>query len=83
VPTVAIIDGIKIRFYNDEHPPPHFHAKFAEYEVVINIGTLRAARGFLPPAKLRRVLDWARPRKQELLAAWFACQADDRPGRLP
>jgi hypothetical protein len=28
--TVAIVDGIKIQFYNEEHPPPHFHAEYAE-----------------------------------------------------
>jgi hypothetical protein len=24
MPTVAMVDGIKIQFYWDEHPPPHF-----------------------------------------------------------
>jgi hypothetical protein len=24
VPVVAIVDGVKIEFYPDEHPPPHF-----------------------------------------------------------
>jgi len=27
VPVVANIDGVKIEFYPDEHPPPHFHAR--------------------------------------------------------
>jgi hypothetical protein len=26
MPVVAIVDGVKIEFYPDEHPPPHFHA---------------------------------------------------------
>jgi hypothetical protein len=30
MPTVAIADGIKIQFYFNEHPQPHFHAAFAE-----------------------------------------------------
>jgi Domain of unknown function (DUF4160) len=29
VPVVAIVDGVKIEFYPDEHPPPHFHARYA------------------------------------------------------
>jgi hypothetical protein len=29
--TVAIIDGVRIEFYFDEHPPPHFHARYAEF----------------------------------------------------
>jgi hypothetical protein len=31
VPAVAIVDGVKIEFYPDEHPPPHFHARHAEF----------------------------------------------------
>jgi hypothetical protein len=31
MPTVAIIEGVKIQFYPDEHLPPHFHAVFAEF----------------------------------------------------
>jgi hypothetical protein len=31
VPTVAIVEGVKVQFYAQEHPPPHFHAVFAEY----------------------------------------------------
>ena len=31
MPVVAIVDGVKIEFYPDEHPPPHFHARFAEF----------------------------------------------------
>jgi hypothetical protein len=27
VPVVAIVDGVKIEFYPDEHP--HFHARYA------------------------------------------------------
>ena len=31
MPVVAIVDGVKIEFYPDEHPPPHFHARYAEF----------------------------------------------------
>jgi Domain of unknown function (DUF4160) len=39
VPVVAIVDGVKIEFYPDEHPPPHFHARFAEFVAQIEIRT--------------------------------------------
>ncbi|WP_449409607.1 DUF4160 domain-containing protein [Methylobacterium komagatae] len=29
MPVVAEFDGIRIMFYANEHPPPHFHAYFA------------------------------------------------------
>jgi hypothetical protein len=41
VPTVAIVEGVKIQFYAREHPPAHFHAVFAEYRAQIGIASLR------------------------------------------
>jgi len=52
MPTVAIVEGVKIQFYAREHPPAHFHAVFAEYRAQIDIASLRVLRGSLPPAKL-------------------------------
>jgi hypothetical protein len=43
MPVVAVIDGIKIMLYNDEHPPPHFHVRYAEHDARIDIATLRIA----------------------------------------
>ncbi len=40
MPTVAIVDGVKIVFYTNEHPPPHFHAKVAEHHAVFRIDPL-------------------------------------------
>lgn len=39
---VALVDGVKIQFYANEHPPPHFHAEFAEHRGVIDIESLSA-----------------------------------------
>jgi hypothetical protein len=40
VPVVAIVDGVKIMFYPNEHPPAHFHAKIAEFQAVVDIDRL-------------------------------------------
>jgi hypothetical protein len=82
MPVVAIVDGIKIQFYNDEHPPPHFHAQFAEHEAMIGIDAQNVLKGYLPRPQLRKVVAWARPRRALLLDAWFACQADRNPGKI-
>lgn len=82
MPTVAIVDGVKIEFYFDEHPPPHFHAVFAEMRAQVNIETLTLMKGELPPAKQRRVVAWARTRREELMAAWARCEAGSSPGRI-
>lgn len=60
MPTLCIIDSIKIDMYAQDHPPPHFHVRFAEYEVLIEIKTLQVFAGSIPPSLLRKVISWAR-----------------------
>jgi len=38
-------------FFND-HPPPHFHARYGEFEVTIDIGTMEVLEGKLPQRAL-------------------------------
>jgi len=37
MPTVDRFNGIKVHIYNGEHRPPHKHAVYNEYEVLIDI----------------------------------------------
>lgn len=78
MPTVAIVEGVKIQFYPNDHPPPHFHAELAEHRAVIDIATLRMSRGSLPSPKLRAVLAWAASR-QGVLTATFARAISKQP----
>jgi hypothetical protein len=82
MPTVAIVDGVKIQFFAREHPPAHFHAVFAEYRAQIDIATLSVLNGRLPPAKLRVVLSWAETRRGALEQAWDAMLAKRRPEKI-
>lgn len=59
MPTLKIIDSIKIDVYSREHPPPHFHAIYAEYEELILIETLETYAGKLPNVQRKKVIDWA------------------------
>lgn len=58
MPTFEIIDGIKINIYNGEHRPPHIHAIYNEYEVLIEIETRNIYAGDLPNKQLKKVFDW-------------------------
>jgi hypothetical protein len=82
MPAVAIVDGVKIEFYPDEHPPPHFHARHAEFVAQIEIRTNRVLRGSLPPAKLNRVLSWAARHRSELMNAWSAVEELRKPEKI-
>ena len=56
-------------FFND-HNPPHFKAKFGEFEANILIGNGTILNGDLPLSKLKLVAAWAEIHKEELLAMW-------------
>ncbi|AEE50974.1 DUF4160 domain-containing protein [Haliscomenobacter hydrossis] len=60
MPTFFIIDGVKIDFYYNDHVPPHFHAIYAEYEVLIEIESLKIHRGSLPKPQQKKILKWAK-----------------------
>jgi hypothetical protein len=82
MPVVAIINGIKIEFYFDEHPPPHFHARYAEFVAQIDIETLQVIKGSLPRPQMRTIQQWARLRSQALREAWDACGTGENPGSI-
>jgi hypothetical protein len=82
VPTVAVVDGIKIMFYNDEHSPPHFHVRFAEHDATIDIGTLEIVSGHIPRVQYRKVVAWAASRRAALSLAWEVCAQDRNPGKI-
>ena len=59
MPTIELLDGIKINIYPNEHPPPHFHAIYAEYEALIRIDDLEIEKGRLPSKQYKKVKKWA------------------------
>jgi hypothetical protein len=65
--TVKTIDNIKIDIYSRDHPPPHFHAKFDEFEELIEIETLETYAGKMPKVQRKKVTDWAADNKKFLL----------------
>jgi hypothetical protein len=79
---VAVIDGVKIQFYWDDHLPAHFHVEVGGYRAQVAIETLEVINGWIPAPQLRKVKAWAVTRKELLLAAWSKCQADLHSGRI-
>jgi hypothetical protein len=57
-PLLVSKEGVKIEIYSRDHLPVHIHAKYGEFEALINIRTDEVLRGSLPPKKLRVVIDW-------------------------
>jgi hypothetical protein len=67
MPTVKIIDSIKIDIYSREHNPPHFHAIYADYEALIIIKDLEIYTGRLPKKQFSKVVNWAKDNKNMLM----------------
>jgi hypothetical protein len=70
VPRISSFYGITIAMYYREHGAPHFHAFYAECEASIEIDSLEALRGYLPPRAMRMVRRWAALHRDELLENW-------------
>jgi hypothetical protein len=62
-----LLHGIKIYLYDFDHNPPHFHAIFAEYEVLISINSLEVLKGAMPKPQLKKILKWAKYNQIQLL----------------
>ena len=48
MPELSRFYGIVIRMFWADHPPPHFHAVFGEFEALIAIETTVIIAGALP-----------------------------------
>jgi hypothetical protein len=58
-------------FFGD-HPPPHFHAIYGEYNALVNIESLEIIEGDLPTRAQKLVLEWAILYQQDLVQIWKA-----------
>ena len=52
MPTIAVVDGVKIQMFYADHTPPHFHASIGGDEVLIAIANLDVIRGSAPTCHL-------------------------------
>jgi len=81
MPAISIFYGIAIRMFFGpaEHPPPHFHAQYAEHEARIEIKTGEVLSGSLPRRQLRLVQAWAELHREDLLINWELAMNGETP----
>ena len=72
MPIIARFYSIIIKMYymEEEHNPPHIHARYNEYEGIFNIATGIMTRGNLPKNATRLVKQFITQHKQRLLTMW-------------
>jgi hypothetical protein len=82
MPTISTFYGILIQMFWRDHAPPHFHALYAEYEVLIDIHTLEIMEGGMPRRALALVLEWAQEHRPELMENWQLCERNQTPNGI-
>jgi len=69
MPIISRFFGIVVFMFWREHAPPHFHAKYGDEEVVIEIETGKVT-GSMSRRGLALVQEWRELHKKELLENW-------------
>ncbi len=79
MPTISQFYGILIRMFYNDHLPPHFHAEYNEYEVLVSINPISVIRGNVPRRVLSLVFEWAAQHQTELVENWNRCRNQEQP----
>ena len=58
MPTVSRFYGIVIFMNYNDHPPPHFHARYQEQEVLVEI-EIGIVQGKMSRRALQMVFEWS------------------------
>jgi Domain of unknown function (DUF4160) len=72
MPTIIIIDGIRIEIYTDDHPPPHFHVKAGQMRAKFDIATGKLLKGSLDKRSMRKVRRWMEFNGSLLMRVWIS-----------
>lgn len=78
MPVISRFLGIVISMLWNDHAPPHFHARYGEYEITVDIQS-GVVKGEFPRRALRHVLEWYEIHKEELVTDWDLCRQAEMP----
>ena len=82
MPELSRFYGIRISLHIPDHPPPHIHAVYAEFEATFDIDTLEISNGDLPSRARGLVTEWMTIHQAELMVAWDRIQNGQSVGRI-
>lgn len=69
MPIISRFFGIVIFMNYNDHLPPHFHARYQDQEVTVDIKT-GLVQGKMSRRELRMILEWSEKHEDELLQNW-------------
>lgn len=74
MPELSRFLGIVIVMYYNDHAPPHFHAKYREDEITVDIFN-GSVEGRFPRRALQLTLEWYNLHRNELAENWELARA--------
>ncbi len=69
MPIICRFFGIVIYLLWRDHNPPHFHARYGDGEIIVEIETGKVT-GNIPQRALNMIQEWRGQHKEELLVDW-------------
>jgi hypothetical protein len=83
MPTISRFNGVVIKMFYRDHPPPHFHGEYNEDEVIVGINPLEVLEGKVPGNILRKILPWALRYRDELEENWDLARSGQPLKQIP
>ena len=75
MPTICEFYDIVIAMFHNDHAPPHFHAIYGEYRVLVGVDPVRVIAGSLPRRAQSMVIEWAASHQLALRENWERARA--------
>lgn len=73
MPEISRFYGIFILMNFHDHQPPHFHAWYGDYKIVVNIKD-GVIKGGMPGRAVKLVLEWLDLHRDDLMENWNRSQ---------
>jgi hypothetical protein len=82
MPEICRFYGIIIFMNYSDHNPPHFHARYQDQEVLVEINT-GIVEGKMPKRALQMLFEWTEKYKVELLRDWELAKERKQLDKIP
>jgi len=82
MPVISRFLGIVIYLHWRDHAPPHFHARYQDQEIAVDIETGNVTGQMIPKA-VALIQEWRELHKTELLVDWSLAEQKRPLERIP
>jgi len=82
MPTISRFYGVVVFMNYNEHAPPHFHARYQDQEVSIEIGS-SIVQGRMSRRALQMLFEWTEQHREELIRNWERAAAREPLEPIP